>query len=377
MDEQQGEVVIVDNDGHEHVFPAGFDPKRAAGIVQQRTYKPDPLALAGSRRVTSDTPDKQLMLGRGLGDMLQGAAHPETLGDVSSLLIPTGIGMGTTAIGEYANVGKRALAGGATLKKPAQLVGRMLGILKEDAFPPAVSDADKMLGRGGARPTPLLPQPAAPGRSFDPVEAMLASERQAPAVGTTPTTGAQGLSAADRAQVAQQGLSPDAIAKLEAQLGGATPLKGTLRMNPTNPPITVDPGSLPQSWRDLPHPLDPSRVEIGAEKTGRAAGMTKQEVRDVATPILGAEPGAASPILPEGALKKIVDTLKALPPGGPEREAYVAAATSGKAQWQIENIRRTLEHLGLIVPIAATGGAMFRNALIERLNGGPNTTPQP
>ena len=24
------------------------------------------------------------------------------------------------------------------------------------------------------------------------------------------------------------------------------------------------------------------------------------------------------------------------------------AATSGKAQWQIENIRRTLEHLGLI-----------------------------
>lgn len=31
-----GEVVIVGADGQEHVFPAGFDPKRAAGLVRQR-----------------------------------------------------------------------------------------------------------------------------------------------------------------------------------------------------------------------------------------------------------------------------------------------------------------------------------------------------
>ncbi len=97
--------------------------------------------------------------------------------------------------------------------------------------------------------------------------------------------------------------------------------------------------------------------------------MTKQEVRDVATPILDAKPGEASPILPEGVLERIIDTLKKLPRGGPEREAYVARATSGKAQWQIENIRRTLEHLGLLVPVAAAAPSL-RDEVMKRLSGG-------
>jgi pyruvate/2-oxoacid:ferredoxin oxidoreductase beta subunit len=41
-----------------------------------------------------------------------------------------------------------------------------------------------------------------------------------------------------------------------------------------------------------------------------------------------------------------------------QREAYVARATSGKAQWQIENIRRTLEHLGLLVPAGVAAGGL-------------------
>jgi pyruvate/2-oxoacid:ferredoxin oxidoreductase beta subunit len=47
--------------------------------------------------------------------------------------------------------------------------------------------------------------------------------------------------------------------------------------------------------------------------------------------------------------------MKAMPMA--EREAYVARATSGKAQWQIENIRRTLEHLGLLLPVGAAAAS--------------------
>lgn len=38
---QQREVVIVADDGTEHVFPPGFDPKRAAAIVRGRASQPD------------------------------------------------------------------------------------------------------------------------------------------------------------------------------------------------------------------------------------------------------------------------------------------------------------------------------------------------
>lgn len=389
-------------EGVTHDFPDDATDAEVAAVLEAASYKPDsPLLHQPNEQETSPEPT---MLGGGLHEMLKSAAHPETLGDVASLLLPTGIGIGVNAIGEYAGTLKRAYKTAPTLRKIPQTMFRML---KEDAFPPAVSDADKMLGRTGSA-MQTLPATPKPTSRFDPVDAMFQSARDAPSNargGTTPARPmpamaaeaeapiAHGLSAEQRAELVRQHYSPEMIARIEEGLGAApsTPpmTRGTLRMNPEKPPVTVDEASLPQSWRDrpsplgpldtgtvgaswrdTPHPLDPQRVDIGAEKTGRAVGMSKQEVRDVATPILGAEPGAASPILPEGALKNIIDKLKSLPPGGPEREAYVATATSGKAQWQIENIRRTLEHLGLIVPVAATGGAMFRDALIQRLNGG-------
>lgn len=43
---QDQEVVIVGKDGKEHVFPAGFDPKRAASIVKQRSAPPREPGLA-------------------------------------------------------------------------------------------------------------------------------------------------------------------------------------------------------------------------------------------------------------------------------------------------------------------------------------------
>lgn len=102
-------------------------------------------------------------------------------------------------------------------------------------------------------------------------------------------------------------------------------------------------------------PLQGPRIQVGAQRVGRQVGMTKEEVRQQAGPVLDEVRGEASPILPIEPFRKIIDTMKAIPPA--EREAYVARATSGKAKWQIENIRRTLEHLGLLLPVGAAVGA--------------------
>ena len=99
------------------------------------------------------------------------------------------------------------------------------------------------------------------------------------------------------------------------------------------------------------------RIQIGAEKVGRQVGMLKEEVRQVAGPVLNEARGEASPIFPRKALESIVDKMRTIPPG-PEREAYVRAATSDKAMWQVETIRRTLEKLGLLVPVGVAAGTM-------------------
>ena len=98
-------------------------------------------------------------------------------------------------------------------------------------------------------------------------------------------------------------------------------------------------------------PLQAPRIQVGAQRVGRDVGLTKEEVRRQAGPVLDEVLGEASPILPQEPLKNIIDTMKALPKTGGAREAYVARATSGKAKWQVENIRRTLEHLGLLLPV--------------------------
>lgn len=107
-------------------------------------------------------------------------------------------------------------------------------------------------------------------------------------------------------------------------------------------------------------PMRGPRIEVGAQRVGREAGLSKEEVRKATGPVLDEELGEASPILPKKALQSIIDTMKKLPMS--EREAYVARATSGKAKWQIENIRRTLEHLGLLLPVGAAAAASRRKA---------------
>lgn len=137
--------------------------------------------------------------------------------------------------------------------------------------------------------------------------------------------------------------------------------------------------ALPESWKSFASvkpeaSMRQPRVQVGAEKVGRGAGMTKEEVRQEVGPLFGETHGEASPILPQEPLKRIIDTMKAMPPG--EREAYVAKATAGKTRGQIENIRRTLEHLGLLVAAPVAGGAMLREAMMERMRGEATTSSE-
>lgn len=138
--------------------------------------------------------------------------------------------------------------------------------------------------------------------------------------------------------------------------------------------------ALPESWKPFTSvkpeaSMRQPRVQIGAERVGRTAGLTKEEVRQQTGPIMGETLGEASPILPQEPLKRIIDTMKAMPPN--EREAYVARATAGKTRGQVENIRRTLEHLGLLVAAPVAGGAMLKDALLERMRAASSGSASP
>lgn len=393
--------------------PPAAPPVDRGGLAHPMTSlaAPELEAVRGKLNAATAVPSGQPYMARSR----TGAMYPSETGTGAVNAAKSfGRGFGgdliTQAEGATSPLGIAALAAGPAISKvgaasPATkgIIGRNLRMISDfDVTKPLKSTlgvASDAFEASAARGVPQAVQDAQMGvaRGAD-MYAMPRAEsvverapRAAQVLGDAPAavthakamSGAPSLSPADRASLVKQGMTPEGIAKLEQQMGaGAAPITGALRMAPEPPPMPA--ASLPQpvpaieppaNWNTtvpdkVGHALDPARVDIGAEATGRAAGMTKQQVRDVATPILDAAPGEASPILPEAALKRMVDTLKALPPGGPEREAYVARATSGKTQWQVENIRRTLEHLGLVVPVAAAGGATLRTTIMNRLRGG-------
>jgi hypothetical protein len=134
-------------------------------------------------------------------------------------------------------------------------------------------------------------------------------------------------------------------------------LRASLKPDAKIPPAQVE-TALRDSVEELSaEGLQIPRIQIGAEKVGRQVGMLKEQVRQVAGPVLNETRGEASPIFPRKALESIVDKMRTIPPG-PEREAYVRAATSDKAMWQVETIRRTLEKLGLLVPVGVAAGTV-------------------
>lgn len=343
--DDQGEVVIRDPQGTEHVFPAGFDPMKAAAIVRGGSSDAHPIAAnepdtyAGGflkslkdqfshavKPVSAEDTAAGLWQGKTVPDALAKTmstpiVHPTGVDAIDSFVSPAGlIGLGgAAAVGLAGSPAARGVTGKAlnvvgdfNFKKPFKsTIGKVADALERSAQPKPTA---------APPPVPVEAPPPAPLSDLEFAKAEVAAGRQPPGI----------IAALERAQQAPQKAPPGMI-------------RGSLR------PLVVSPESAMQPES----PMQAPRVNVGAEVVGRQNGLTKEAVRQQTAPILGEQPGEASPILPQQALGKIIDAVKALPPGGPEREAYVARATSGKAQWQIENVRRTLEHLGLIVPLAA------------------------
>ena len=380
------------------------------------TMKPEEIDAAAKRLHDEANPPESLgrRVGRaaldtlpGIGGIVGGVlSTPETLGagTIPGAAIGVGAGQGlrdlighytgldapTTPVEKAGNIAKETAIAGATgvlLPGVVAAVRTPIQTLREgaeqfgSAMPPTIRRLGKLFpSMPKSAPGPVLTRPSwqmggsvaedAPrirmgtSTAFEgappkgaPSWSQWSAERPA---GSSPSPASaqpsSSLSVADRTALARQGYPAEAIAKIEQAAAGKPAPMAAHSSAPTAPtPTPVDPA------------LQGPRVRVGAERVGRQTGMTTQDVRTAAGPVLDEAVGDASPILPQKALQNIIDTLKQLPKGGAEREAYVARATSGKTKWQVENIRRTLEHLGLIVPVAAAAPTV-RDGLMRMMS---------
>lgn len=305
--------------------------------------------------------------------LLEPLANPRTASDMAGLLVPNFAGVApamTNAAAPFVQAAGRGVERLGKMAGPlARRVGSLEAIARGDwkgavvAAAPSVAEGtgrlmqrtgrameaapmDAAVFKFGERPLPSAPRIQSTSTSFSaatppPAKPMSWSMERPASASPTAAPAASGLSDVDRTALAKQGYTPEVIAKIEQSSAAGKPAAMASHAPPTTAPTVA-----PQPELQAP------RVRIGAERVGRQAGMAKEEVRAAAGPVLDEAVGEASPILPKQALGNIIDAVKALPKGGPEREAYVARATSGKTKWQVENVRRTLEHLGLIVPVA-------------------------
>ena len=240
----------------------------------------------------------------------------------------TAAALGTGYLGSEA--GER---GGRKLGEVAEVLGAPSGTAK-------VTEAVGMVGGG-----------IAGGMGASKAVSVLRNIATSPAERVAIEVLAKRLAPTEATAVAEAAAAPKVLPK--GQRAMATNLGGKAKAGPSpTAPEDVE-AALRASLDKIKNapPLKGPRIEVGAQKVGRQVGMTKEEVRKATGPVLDEAVGEASPILPKKALTSIIDTMKAIPVA--EREAYVAKATSGKAKWQVENIRRTLEHLGLLLPVGA------------------------
>lgn len=88
-------VIIVDDAGHEHEFPAGMDPKRAGAIVREKTYQPGKLAthaMSGDAGGYPEGVDPSQSPNSQIAAALEPLAHPQSATDFAGLAIPGGMG---------------------------------------------------------------------------------------------------------------------------------------------------------------------------------------------------------------------------------------------------------------------------------------------
>jgi hypothetical protein len=292
--------------------------------------------------------------------LLQGAAHPQTLSDVASLMLAPTDMTRSVATAMVPRAWQAIKAAGQETKGATGVVSLPFRAIQKfsDALPTANETAiTKFRGAPGV---PASPEPFTPNLTPDVFDRVNQAMPKAAPTAAAPKP-APAFSASELADLQKRGFAPETIQRMAQSPFKRIAAETAPALEPTAPPNAAD-----VPFTQPAHPLQAPRMETGAERVGKPLGMTKEQVREVAGPVLGETPGSASPILPKQALQKIIDDMRALPKDGPERAAYVARATSGKTQWQVENIRRTLEHLGLVVP-AAVGA---REAITSQMDQG-------
>lgn len=374
MDEQS-EVVIRDPHGTEHIFPAGFDPQKAAGIVRAQFVdarpisadEPDTFMGGAMKSLRAEVPRAVSRVAHGALDALPGIgavvggvlSTPETggIGTIPGIALGAGAGRGvrdviaaglgmekpSTAVGEGAKIaGETALAGlGAGVMPGAIAAAKTpLQTLREgaeyfgDVMPPAVRRLGGLFKSTPKPAAPLLERPAWQtwGEPTATPATRPATPPARPPVAATPSTPASALftSNGDR-------LPPELAAKITGRL-------------------------------QMESPMQQPRVQVGAEVVGRQNGLTKEAVRQQTAPILGEQPGEASPIFPQRPFERMHDTLKALPKDGPERAAYVQRAGDPKTMGQLQTILRTLQRNGLALG-GMTSAEAVRQAVMRKLRG--------
>lgn len=116
------DLVIVGSDGTRHRFPDGMDPQQAIQVVKSAEMKASipqgDLVSARARLNEQEGAPKEGVL-KGMTSIGEGMAHPQSVGDFASLLLPSDLGFGGGAkfLGEGASrVYQAAKAAGAETK---------------------------------------------------------------------------------------------------------------------------------------------------------------------------------------------------------------------------------------------------------------------
>ncbi len=165
------------------------------------------------------------------------------------------------------------------------------------------------------------------------------------------------LTAAEKANLLRTLKTPDAVQRLEQQLIANAAKKAPVAgVDGANAAARAEQEAAGPARAQVDPALQASRLATGAERVGAPLGLSKDAIRAQTAPILGEAQGAASPVVPENILGQFIDKMRAMGPGSPARTQYVQAASDPKTMAQLENLRRTLERLGLVAPVAVGGG---------------------
>ncbi len=316
--------------------------------------------------------------------ILRGMAHPQSLGDLAPMLLPTGVGSALRAVGpSLSSLGQGVEKVGGVMARPARYVGawEMLTNPLKGAVTMAAPEAAGMLGRGLQRAGEALTPAERVAAAAPDVSAATADATGAAPAMSAPAPAASGLTPTDLANLKAKGYPPALIQKiaqraagtpdtaypgltqirsseLQGRFGGTqaaaqpvsmgdlTPIPNTAEVPFSQPPMAVS------------HPLTTPRFNLGADAVAAQQGLSPDAVRAATGPLHGEVPGTASPLVPNDPMNTVIGKMASMDPA--DLSEYVNRTRSPKNRAQFEVIMRTLQHPGVV-------SASSRESLLQAL----------